>query len=151
MYMLDKARSFSRRAAYRVRRDYATPGNLVVAIALVLALSFVLSSLGVMQRNYALEKELDAQKQQLQLAQLQTANEQLEQSYYKTAEYQQLAARQDLGLALPGEKLLVLPANSQAAIQADEADDTVAVNTEDTNNFEQWVNFLFGGDNQEAK
>ena len=149
--MLGKARSFSRRAAYRIRHDYATPGNTVVAIALVLALGFVWSSLGVMQRNYALEKELDAQKQQLQLAQLQTANDQLEQSYYKTAEYQQLAARQDLGLALPGEKLLVLPANSQAAIQADEDADTVAVQPTDTNNFEQWANFLFGGDNAEAK
>jgi len=149
--MLDKARTFARRAAYRARHDYATPGNLVVAVALLLALTFVWSSLGVMQRNYALEKELDAQKQQLQLAQLQTANDKLEQSYYKTAEYQQLAARQDLGLALPGEKLLVLPANSHAAIQADSEQGTVAVPVADTNNFEQWINFLFGGDNQEAK
>jgi len=129
---------------YHIRHNYVTLNNVVILIAFVIAAGWVWGSLGAMQRNYTLQKSVNLKQQELELAKLQVANLQLQQSYYQTPEYQELAARKSLGLALPGEKLLVLPPNSQAAIDEDnQATTTVAV--QQTSNLEQWVNFLFGG------
>jgi cell division protein FtsB len=139
-----------RRLLYRLRHEYMTLNNVVIAVAFIIAASWIWGSLGVMQRNYALQKELDSQKQQLELNKLETDNARLEQTYYKSSEYQELIARKDLGLALPGEKVLVLPPNSQAAIDADNPQATVASAVAQDSNLEQWINFLFGGDNKNA-
>lgn len=141
-----------RRLYYRVRHDFLTRENMLVIVALVIAASWVWGSLTVMQRNYDLQRELDQEKQQLTLVQLQVANEQLQQTYYNSSEYQELSAREELGLAQPGENLLVLPTNSQAAINADKTATTpVAVApVEHSNNLEQWFNFLFGTGNKQA-
>lgn len=141
-----------RRLYYRVRHDYLTRENLLVIVALVIAASWVWGSLSVMQRNYDLQRELDQEKQQLTLVQLQVANDQLQQTYYNSSEYQELSARADLGLAQPGENLLVLPPNSQVAINADNNVDktVVATPSEHSNDLEQWFNFLFGAGNKQA-
>ena len=102
-----------------------------------------------MERNYTLQKEVDTKKRELQLAQLATSSLELEKRYYQTREYQELAVREDLGLVLPGERVLVLPANSQAVRAADAA---VTAQTSTTtlpvSNFRQWANFLFGGNSK---
>jgi cell division protein FtsB len=131
-----------RRLYYHVRHKY-----VVVLAAFVIAASWVWGSLGVMQRNYDLQKQLDLKQRQLQLTQIQTSSLQLEQRYYQTAEYQELAARADLGLVKPGEKLLILPPNS-AAVKAADAATTIQTIADlpQQSNVQQWVNFLFGGD-----
>jgi hypothetical protein len=134
-----------RRLYYHVRHKYFTLNNVVILLAFSIAAGWVWGSLGVMQRNYDLQKEVDLKQRQLQLAQVETASLELEQRYYKTREFQELAAREDLGLGLPGESILILPPNSQEAKDADNAftsKKTVAV--EQVSNFQQWVNFLFG-------
>jgi hypothetical protein len=99
-----------------------------------------------MQRNYGLQKEVDLKRQQLQLAQLQSDNLELQNRYYQTNEYRELEARKSLGLVMPGESVLILPDNSEAAKTADRSTPRqVVVPQEDTTNFEQWLNFLFGG------
>ncbi len=140
-----------RRLYYNFSRKYLTLNNVVMAVALMIAAGWVWGSLGVMQRNYDLQKEVDFKARQLQLAQLETMNMQLEQRYYKTTEYQELSARQSLGLAKPGEKVLILPDNSAAVIAADQAS-TVQVTTPDLplSNFQQWANFFFGVNNKPA-
>ena len=130
---------------YHVRHRYLTLNNVVILVAFVIAAGWVWASLGAMQRNYSLQKEIDYKKQQLQLTQLQKDNLALQQNYYQTPEYQELAVRDALGLVMPGEKALVLPPNSPAAI-AEDADKTAAPTVAvTTSNLEQWVNFLFGG------
>jgi cell division protein FtsB len=138
-----------RRLYYHVSHKYFTINYVVIAIAFLIAASWVWGALGVMQKNYTLQKQVDYKQQQLELAQLQTTNLQLEQRYYQTSEYQELAARTDLGLGQPGESVLILPPNSQAAINADSqaANQATAVPLV-TNNFQQWVNFLFGGNSK---
>jgi hypothetical protein len=81
------------------------------------------------------------------LAELQTQNLKYEQKYYQSGEYQELAIRQRLGYANPGEKVLVLPPNTLAAQNADAAltKKSTTTATEPISNFQQWVNFLFGG------
>ncbi len=130
---------------YHIRHNYVTLNNVVILIAFVIAAGWVWGSLNAMQRNYSLQKAVDFKKQQLQLVQLQTTNLQLQQKYYQTSEYQELAARQSLGLVLPGEKELILPANSQQAINQDSGSTATIAATQKTSNLEQWVNFLFGG------
>ena len=138
-----------RRRYYRFRHKYLTLNNVVVTVALIIAASWVWGSLGVMQRNYDLQKEVDYKQRQLQLTQLETSNMELEQRYYKTAEYQELAARQTLGLALPGEKVLILPPNTAAAKAADQATQAQTANvSSQTSNFQQWVKFMFGNSNK---
>ena len=133
-----------RRQVYHVRHKYLTLNNVVIVVAFVIAAGWVWGSLGMMQRNYSLQKEVDYKKRQLQLTQLQTDNLTLQKRYYQTGEYQELAIRKSLGLVRPGEKVLILPPNSQAAIDSDKQVAT-AVAVDQTSNLSQWVNFLFGG------
>jgi hypothetical protein len=137
-----------RRLYYHIRHNYFTLNNFVIAIAFAIAAGWVWGSLGVMQRNYDLQKDLDYKKRQLQLAQLQTSSLELQGRYYKTREYQELAIRQDLGLGLPGEAVLILPPNSQAAKDAEKIVRTQVSTPVQTSNFNQWMNFLFGANNK---
>lgn len=140
-----------RRLYYHISHKYFTVNNLVILIAFVIALSWVWGSLGVMQRNYDLQKQLDYKKRELILAQLETFNLQLQGRYYQTREYQELAVREDLGLALPGERVLVLPPNSQAAIDSEKVTVDLATTTPPkVGNFGQWMNFLFGTNSKNA-
>ena len=103
-----------------------------------------------MQRNYKLQKELDDKSRQLVVAQLDTDSARLEQRYYKTDEYKELAVRQHLGLVTPGESVLILPPNSDAAKNADKVGSGTksVVESVPASNFSQWMNFLFGGNNK---
>lgn len=138
-----------RRKYYHFRHDYLTLNNIGLVVGLAIAAGWVWGSLGVMQRNYTLQKELDDKSRQLIVAQLDTASAQLEQRYYQTDEYKELAVRQRLGLAAPGESVLILPPNSQAAKDAGNVN---AVKTTSDlgqkSNLWQWINFLFGGNSR---
>ena len=137
-----------RKMIYQARHKYVTFNNLVIAVAFLIAAGWVWGSLQETQRNFDLQREIDFKSRQLELAKLQTESLELEKHYYTTAEYQELAARESLGLVMPGEKLLILPENSQAAKDADRTvtKPTVqAAQPEEVGNLEQWMNFLFGG------
>lgn len=132
-----------KRVYYQFRHKYLTTNNVVVAIGLVIAAGWIAGSLDVMERNYSLQKELDDKSRQLIVAQLDKASAELEQRYYKTDEYKELAVRQRLGLGSVGEKLLILVDNS-----TDGVDDTTAkaaeVEVMQKSNFWQWIDFLSG-------
>ncbi|MFZ1243304.1 MAG: hypothetical protein WAQ22_04150 [Candidatus Saccharimonas sp.] len=135
-----------RKFFYTIRHDYLTFNNLVILAALLIAAGWAWGSLQVMQRNYALQREVDYKKRQLQLAELQKENLRLQNKFYQTDEYKELALRDSLGLVMPGEKLLILPENSAEAKAADkEATQTTDTTVQETSNLEQWLNFLFGG------
>jgi cell division protein FtsB len=135
----------TRKLVYTIRHKFLTLNNVVILVAFVIAASWVWGSLGMMQRNYALQKEVDGKKRQLELVQLQKANLELQKRYYQTREYQELAVRETLGLVMPGEKVLILPDNSQAAKDADKPKVADTTATTQSSNLEQWINFLFGG------
>ena len=141
-----------RRIYYHIRHRYVTPNNLVIVVAFVIGLGWAWGSVGVMQRNFDLQKEIDHKQRQQLLLELETENLAYQQNYYKTAEYQELAARERLGLGMAGEKVLVLPPNSVAASQADQvASQGVVANEKPPTNLTQWMNFLFGGNRQELQ
>ena len=130
------------------QRVYGTLNNGVILVALIVAASWVWGSISVMQTNFSAQKMVDEQKRQLELTQLQVDTLKYQQNYYNSDEYKDLAARQDLGLVSPGEKVLILPPNSATAQQQDKLDAkrevTSAQATEPVSNFEQWLE-LFNG------
>lgn len=122
-----------------------------MAVALVVGAGWAWASVGAMQRNYALQKEVDAKVRDQKLLELETQNLAFQQKYYKSAEYQELALRERMGLARPNERMLLLPPNTA---EAKEADDKLAKKTvlrePDESNVQQWINFIFGGNKQKS-
>lgn len=136
---------------YHVRHRYVTMNNVVIAVALVIGASWTWGSIGMMQRNYGLQKEVDGKKREQQLVDLEVQTLIYQQNYYQSSEYQDLAMRQRLGVADAGEKALILPPNSASAKNADEAaQQKKAATVIPESNFEQWANFLFGANHNDS-
>ena len=146
-----------KRIIYHIQHRYMTMNNAVVAIAAIIVVSWAWASVGVIQKNYALQREVDDKRRQQQLIELQTQNLAYEQQYYKSDEYQALEVKKRLGLAEPGEKVLVLPPNTPAAKALDEPQKTASTAAQTTtvasepSNAQQWANFLFGGNERGLK
>jgi len=123
--------------------------NVVIAVALIIGASWAWGSIGMMQRNYGLQKELDTKNRQERLAELETDSLEYQQKYYQSSEYQELSARKYLGLVAPGEQVLVLPPNTDIAKNAsNQAVQSTPQTVEPPSNIEQWTNFLFGGNHK---
>lgn len=139
-----------RRTIYKIRHKYLTVNNAVLAAALIISAGWVWGSLDVMQRNYKLQKELDDKSRQLIVAQLDVETAKLEQRFYKTFEYQELAVRQRLNLVSPGESVIILPPYSEKAKNIDKT--KVSISDEvPASNFSQWMNFLLGANIKNLK
>ena len=135
----------TRKLYYHIKHRYITMNNVVITIGLLIGAGWAWGSIGMMQRNYGLQKQVDSKQQEQQLADLEVQTLTYEQNYYKSTEYQDLAMRQHLGLVDPGENALILPPNSQAAKDADNAyvqKGTRIIPPE--SDFQSWANFLFG-------
>lgn len=133
-----------------VKKKYFNLNTAVVLIAFVIAINWVWGSLSMMRRNYDLQKGLDEKSKQLIIAQLDVDNAKLAQKYYSTDEYKDLAVREMLGKVSPGESVIILPPNTRAAIDYDQASKTSTAKPTETkkpSNFSQWMNFLLGGNN----
>lgn len=130
-----------------------TTNNIVLVIAAGIAISWAWSSVLAVERNYQLQREVDDKYRALQLKQLQTDTLAYEQRYYKSREYLELESKRRLGLAQPGEKVVVLPPNTEKAKQATASQKPTTftvnpVNTPAPPPLQQWLNFLFGGNQQ---
>lgn len=95
-----------------------------------------------MSRNWELAERLRADKKSLELLEIEIATAELENTYYETQEYQELAARRLLNKQLPGEHLVYLPENSTTAKAKHQT--SVAMTPQKTySNPEKWLQFLF--------
>lgn len=138
-----------RKTYYHITHRYLTMNNIVIGIALVIAASWTWGSIGVMQRNYELQKEIDGKRREQKLIELETQNLAYQQKYYQSSEYQELAIRSRLGLANPGEKALILPQNSASSKIIEREDANRSSTVEQMSNFQQWMNFLFGANRRQ--
>ncbi len=141
-----------RRLLYRLKNQYATTNNAVVFVAFFIAISWAWGSVSVMQRNYKLQREIDSKERQATLMTLENERLKYEKKYYESDEYKEMAVRQRLGLVMPGENVVILPANSDAAKQWDASQQTKqAANKplEKPSNFETWMTFLLGGNRRD--
>ena len=133
----------TKKLIYHLKYRYLSLNNVALAVALVIGLNWAWGSIEMMQRNYRLQKTLELKRRQQILTELEVATLNFEKRYYESDEYKDLAAREHLGLAAAGEKVLILPPNSEEASAQGKKDTRTKVKP--TSNFQQWTNFLFGG------
>ena len=117
----------------------------VVFVVIVLLISW--SGIKTIQTNYGLQKQISTIKQQNAIQKLQNENIELQNEYYKSNQYLEVAARQNFGLAAPGEKLIVVPEKVALANTIDTDPITVEVKAADKQpiyqrNFQSWVDFF---------
>lgn len=126
--------------------------NIALYIFGIIVLAIAWSGARTVQNNYQLQKQISALQQQNAVLHLQNNNTYLQNQFYDTEVYQELSARQNLGLAAPGEQVLLIP-KSVAMKYVDPAladnRDNSAVTPIDnrpgyTKNIEAWRDFLLG-------
>lgn len=122
---------------------------MVTAGFVVIVLLISWSGVKAIDTNFGLQKQISGLQQQDALLQLSNTNAQLSNEYYNTSQYLELAARENLGLAAPGEKELVVPADVALAHTVTLAQDTTAPATKATagqptyvRHFQDWVDFF---------
>jgi cell division protein FtsB len=83
--------------------------NIVLYIFGLIVLAIAWSGAKTVQNNYELQKQVTSLQQQNRVLSLLNANTYLQNQFYHTNEYLELSARQNLGLAAPGEQVLIVP------------------------------------------
>ena len=117
--------------------------NVVLIVLVVLAFVWSVGSIGVLNRNYNLQKRVDQANLDNQILQLQNQNLKLQQAYYQTDEFLGLQARALLGKANAGEHLVLLPQPNELPTTSS-IGTSAATTTTTKSNSEQWFEFLFG-------
>jgi cell division protein FtsB len=90
-------------------RQLADMRNIGLYIFGIVVLAIAWSSAKTVQNNYDLQKKISKLQQENTVLSLQNQNTGLQNEYYKTNQYLELSARQNLGLAAPGEKVMLVP------------------------------------------
>ena len=62
-----------KRLIYRIQHDYLTLNNVVIAAAILIAMSWAWGSIESMQKNYELQRSIDNKRQQVEIEKLQVA------------------------------------------------------------------------------
>lgn len=131
-----------RRIKYRLSHDFFSVENVVLLTAILLCFTWTYQSIQSMSRNWELTERLSKDRKELQLLELENEMAELENEYYRTEEYQELAARKLANKQLPGENMVYLEENSEEAKNKH----LVAKVVEEKKNYsnpEKWVMFLF--------
>jgi len=124
-------------------KNHLNLNNGVLVFALLIAFSWVWSTIDAIQRNFKLQQQVDDLRQEIAVQELKNKTFQFQNKYYASSEYQELSARERLNKAAPGEKVLILPPNT---VHTDANDVPVQTETPiaQRSNFAQWMYFLFG-------
>ncbi|HEX5448066.1 MAG TPA: septum formation initiator family protein [Candidatus Saccharimonadales bacterium] len=136
----------------KTARQLVEVRNIGLYIFGIIVLAIAWSGAKTVQSNYDLQKQIATLRQQNAVAKLQNENIALQNQFYKTDEYLELMARQNLGLAAPGEKVLIVPktvalkhidnslVTQPATAQPSAPDDRPTY----VKNLEAWRDFLLG-------
>jgi cell division protein FtsB len=129
-------------------RDVRNVGLLVFTV-IVLLISW--SGVKSIQTNYGLQKQISRLSQENQVRSLENNNLALQNHYLNTPQYLEVSARQNLGLAAPGETELLVPHDValRHTVQPPSAEAAVSEVPKQPfwqHNFESWVNFFLHRD-----
>ena len=135
-----------RKAQYWLKHDLFVFDNIVIIVAAACCLMWTWGSVSSMTRNWSLAQEVASRQREKALLELEVETLELENEYYLSAEYQELAARKYQGKMLPGETMIYLSANSEYAKNkhAEIEESASELESDTRSNFEQWMQFLFG-------
>jgi cell division protein FtsB len=126
--------------------------NIGLYIFGIVVLAIAWSGAKTVQNNYELQKKIATLKQENTVLWLQNQNTYLQNQYYKTDQYLELSARQNLGLAAPGEQVMLVP-QDVAMRYVDPSLNKVSSSSQTTapdnrpgyvKNLESWRDFLLG-------
>lgn len=131
-----------RQIKYKMKHDFLTVENVVLAIAIILCFIWTFQSIKAMSRNWELSEKLTAERKELELLKIEVEAAELENEYYRSEEYQELMARRELDKKLEGENMVVMPENSEGAKNKYKSS-TTEVAEKKYSNFEKWRMFLF--------
>lgn len=127
-------------------RDMRVVG-LIVFVVIVLMISW--SGVKAIEANYTLQRQMSGMQQQNDVQKLINENQKLENQYYASRQYQDIAARQNFGLAAPGETVLIVPKSVALKYTVDLPDEAgqetaqaKAKQPAYQRNFQAWMNFL---------
>lgn len=135
-----------RRFQYWLKHNLLVFDNVILFIALGLCLIWTWGTISSMSRNWSLAQELTNKQREKALLELEVETLELENEFYLSEEYQELAARKYQGKMLPGETMIYLSANSEYAKNkhAEIEESASELESDTRSNFEQWMQFLFG-------
>ncbi|MBX4188518.1 septum formation initiator family protein [Candidatus Saccharibacteria bacterium] len=125
--------------------------NVALYVFGIIVLAIAWSGAKTVQNNYQLQKKVSSLQQQNAVLHLQNNNTFLQNQFYDTDVYKELSARQNLGLAAPGEKVLVISksvamkyVDKALGDQRDNAIASIDNRPTYTKNLEAWRDFLLG-------
>lgn len=121
--------------------------GLLTFTVMILLISW--SGAKAIDTNYRLQKQISELEQQNAVQKLANDNLKLQNQYFSTDQYLELSARQNFGLAYPGEKELIVP-KSVALAHAPVIENAEKVQAAQTKakqpayqrNFQAWMNFF---------
>jgi cell division protein FtsB len=147
MLMQEKLKPYLHQAyAFILRLQDVRFAGQVLFVIIVLLISW--SGVKAIETNYQLQRQISALKQQTDIQKLKNTNLKLQNEYFNSNQYLELSARQNFGLAAPGEKELIVPKDVALAhtVPLPTAKETETSKTTKQSRFEQnyqaWLNFF---------
>ena len=131
-----------RQFIYVLKHDYLNSSNVIFFIAIVVCVFWTYSSIVAMSRNWKLAEQIAEKRKELAILELEVETLKLENDYYASPEYQELAARAKQNKKLEGEKLVILPKNSDYAKNKHVS--SASSKKTESSNLSKWLSFLFG-------
>ena len=120
--------------------------GLLLFVVIVLLVSW--SGVKAIEKNYSLQRQISVLQQQNAVRKLANENLKLQNDYYNTPQYLELAARQDFGLAAPGETVLIVPRSVAMAHTVELPQDKIPGDAAKVKkpayqrNFQSWMDFF---------
>lgn len=119
---------------------------VLLFVVIVLLVSW--SGVKAIEANYTLQRQISVLQQQNAVKKLANENLKLQNDYYNTPQYLELAARKDYGLAAPGETVLIVPRDVAIAHTVALPQDAVPGDAAKVKkpayqrNFQSWLDFF---------
>ncbi len=133
-----------RRLKAKLTQEILAPERVVLFAIPVMIVFFMIGTISSLMRNWELQQEIIERKTTLAYLKVQVENDELENDYYASEEYQELAARKLQNKKQKGETMIALPKNSDEAKnkhKENTAEEKAILN--EKTNFDQWMTFLF--------
>ncbi|MBR3233466.1 hypothetical protein IKG12_01215 [Candidatus Saccharibacteria bacterium] len=140
---MERIKTYFRRLRLRVKH-WLSQNRMGFLIAVVVCLVWTWGAISAMSRNWELEQRIVSKKRELAILQLEIETIELENQYYASEEYQELAAREKRNKIAEGEAMIYLPENTDYAKHKNNIIEEPEEEPEEKSNFEQWISFIFG-------
>lgn len=117
---------------------------LLLVVGAALAFLLVWQAASAALENYALQREVDELRSEVELLELENQSISYNIAYFKTDSYLDLAARENFNLKSPGEKVLYVPVLDEKDEDQSVTETADGVDEAESSNFQLWLDFLFG-------